>query len=169
MALPNKVLPMPLGEAQGAVVARVWSGRLQLPSKTHMDVWELERWRTQAEFLQSRGKSINTVVLEKAFHGMGYPQDLDYHNSLVKWAASASPGKGKELPHVWNEREYWYRKEMAAIKKAYANLRDEKHAIKSLEQLGFDYEKHRAEQELEERSAAEEALHQSAPRTNGAR
>lgn len=125
-----------------------------------MNVWELERWRSQAELLQLRGKAVSTVILEKAFHSMGYPQDLDYHNSLVTWASeatSAGQGVGKDLPHVWDESEYWYRSQMAAIKKAYADLREEKHDVTTLKQLGFDYQKHKEEQELEKQRTEVEA------------
>jgi cation diffusion facilitator CzcD-associated flavoprotein CzcO len=35
-----KVIPFPLAEHQAAVVARVWSGRLSLPSREKMQAWE---------------------------------------------------------------------------------------------------------------------------------
>ena len=36
----QKIIPFPLAEAQSAVIARVWSGRLTLPSPRAMAEWE---------------------------------------------------------------------------------------------------------------------------------
>jgi len=149
LGLPMKILPLPLGEAQAAVVARVWSGRIDVPSRAEMNVWELERWRTQAELLKSRDIPVNSTSLEKSFHSMGYPQDLDYHNDLVSWASQAPEEEGKTLPRPMGEREYWLRTQMVPMKKAFADLRDNRRSIKTLEDLGFDWEKHKAEERLE--------------------
>jgi hypothetical protein len=43
LALPQKAIPFPIAEMQASVVARVFSGRLFLPSKKTMQLWERER------------------------------------------------------------------------------------------------------------------------------
>jgi hypothetical protein len=40
IALNQKIIPFPVAEAQSAVVARIWSGRLSLPSESEMELWE---------------------------------------------------------------------------------------------------------------------------------
>lgn len=40
VTLNQKIIPFPIAEAQSAVVARVWSGRLTLPTESEMLSWE---------------------------------------------------------------------------------------------------------------------------------
>ena len=123
--LNQRVIPFPMAEAQAAVMARVWSGRLQLPSEEEMASWESE---TKDE--TERGRD---------FHLLQFPKDADYLNMLHDWASSVddndaiqengsqqdedrhtapnghkpmqnghSSRKGKEPPY-WGEKEYWMR------------------------------------------------------------
>lgn len=61
--LNQKIIPFPLAEAQSAVIARVWSGRLCLPAESDMQDWEREtRQRTGG------GRS---------FHVLKFPEDAE--------------------------------------------------------------------------------------------
>ena len=130
--LTQKVIPFPTAEAQSSVFARVWSGRLSLPSKEEMEAWEK---RTQS----SRGSG-------KSFHVMAFPMDADYINFMHDWAARATPcpdleneGHGKEGPY-WGEKERWTRQRFTQIKQAFAERGEARHHIENMEDLGFDFE-----------------------------
>ena len=64
VALNQKIIPFPVAEAQCAVIARLWSGRLSLPSESEMVDWER---RT----LEDTGGGRN-------FHVLKFPKDADY-------------------------------------------------------------------------------------------
>ena len=125
LALPMKVIPFPLSEVQAAVVARVWSRRLELPSKVDMYKWE------------------NTLVATngtgKGFHTLGFPRDFDYMNYLHDLAAQTAQNIGR-MPPRWNAKEAWARERVPAIKHAFAEKGEERHRIRTMEQLGYDYE-----------------------------
>ena len=113
-----KVVPFPLAENQAAVVARVWSGRLQLPSKETMREWEKET-------IQHKGNG-------KYFHLKKLHEDAAQINDLYRWARSAirlpdleNDGQGK-LGSRWGEREVWTRSKFPQIKAAYAARGDER-------------------------------------------
>ncbi|KAL1956835.1 hypothetical protein VTO42DRAFT_6785 [Malbranchea cinnamomea] len=130
--LTQKVIPFPTAEAQSAVFARVWSGRLSLPSKEEMNAWE-------ESTVATRGSG-------KSFHVMVFPADADYINYMHDWAASAEPrpglankGHGKEAP-CWGEKEKWTRQRFKEIKQAFAMQGEHRHHIQHMEELGFDFE-----------------------------
>lgn len=126
-----KVIPFPLAENQCAVIARVWSGRLSLPSKAEMRQWETAT-------IGDRGNG-------KRFHVLQFPLDAETLNGLHDWAGRAekcegleNSGKGK-AGKFWDPREIWMRSEFPAIKKAYAERGDGRFKIRTAEQLGFEY------------------------------
>ena len=125
LGLPSKVVPFRTIEGQAAVTARVWAGRLELPSKMEMSKWE-------ETIIAERGAG-------KAFHVLLFPKDFEYHNELVNWAARAT-GQGGKLPMRWSEKETWERERFPEIKRAFANKGRARHDIKTLQQLGFDYD-----------------------------
>lgn len=132
LTLPQKVIPFPLAEAQAAVAARVWSGRSSLPSYEDMVAWE-ER------VMVERGS-------RRGFHTLKFPKDAEYINMLYDWAVSADPradlengGKGK-LPKRWEEWEYWARERFPAIRRAFIERGEERVKVKTLEEIGFDFE-----------------------------
>ncbi|OXV10903.1 hypothetical protein Egran_01336 [Elaphomyces granulatus] len=134
--LPQKIIPFPLAENQASVFARVWSGRLSLPSNTEMRVWE-------ESFIAKNGSG-------RSFHLLRFPLDVDYHNFLYDWAASAMPklglaseGNGK-MGSRWGEKERWMRYHFPEIKKKFLNKEEKRHSIRSLEELGFDFDEARA-------------------------
>ncbi|OGM44820.1 flavin dependent monooxygenase [Aspergillus bombycis] len=136
--LPQRVIPFPLSENQAAVFARVWSGRLTLPDTAEMKAWE------------------DGTVIKKgdgtAFHLLHFPLDADYMNLLYEWAGRAEPrqgltdnGNGKQ-GNYWGERERWMRQLFPEIRRTFVGKGDERHKFKSIEQLGYDFEKYRKEQ-----------------------
>lgn len=68
--LPKSIIPFPFAEAQGQYVARILSGRLQLPSTEEM-------YKSYQQEVESRGQGSN-------FHVMGHLQDAQYCNDMYK-------------------------------------------------------------------------------------
>lgn len=138
--LNHKVIPFPMAENQAAVIARVWSGRLVLPSKQKMYNWE-------DALVETRGPG-------KAFLVMPFPMDADYLNSLYDWASGAmqppepTSGNTGKLGVRWGEMERWARERFPLIKKAFAKRGDARHSIRAIEELGFDFNAWKKEQEL---------------------
>lgn len=83
--------------------------------------------------------SITRRLTEKYADVLRFPTDCDYLNDMVDWAASAGPGCGK-LPSKWSEREFWARERFPAIKRAFADKGEDRHKIRRLEELGFEYD-----------------------------
>jgi hypothetical protein len=83
---------------------------------------------------------------------LGFPRDFEYHNEMVQWAEGARDldggGKGK-LPPKWNAKETWTRERFPAIKRAFAERGEGRHAVRTVEELGFDYEGWVREHEVE--------------------
>lgn len=161
--LNQKVIPFPCAEAQAAVIARVFAGRLAVPSEAEMKEWE------------------EGVIAElgggRDFHVLGFPKDADYINMMHDWAVSADgegrqpqeaygyvrqrsvvdgekasvengPVTGKKPPY-WGELEYWTRERFPAIKKAFLDCGEKRGEKRSLVDVGFDFEAWKKEKELE--------------------
>ncbi|THV49276.1 hypothetical protein BGAL_0203g00100 [Botrytis galanthina] len=122
-ALAQKVIPFPISEVQSAAVSKVWSNKLDLPSKEEMNLWEQER-------VKEHGNGTS-------FHVFGYPHDANYINSLHDWVKSAKGGFSKE-PAYWDEEKLWIRDIYADIRKRFI---EDGEKAKSLEELGYDFEK----------------------------
>ncbi|CEN60269.1 hypothetical protein ASPCAL02710 [Aspergillus calidoustus] len=138
-ALPQRVVPFPLSENQAAVFSRVWSGRLSLPSTAEMEAWEA------------------SVVAEKgdgpAFHLLPFPRDADHLNMLHEWASTAQTrpgltnnGHGKQCNH-WGKKERWMREGIAETRKAFFSKGEARRSIKTLKELGYDFETWENEQQ----------------------
>jgi hypothetical protein len=132
LVLPQKIIPFPLSEAQSAVVVRVCSGRLGLPSEQEMEKWE-------ASVIDEQGDGGD-------FHTLKFPKDANYINMLYDWALSAEPhgdlehaGRGK-LPRRWGEWEFWARENFPAIRKAFMQKGEDRKHVYTLDILGFDFE-----------------------------
>lgn len=133
IGLPLKIIPFPLSEAQAAVIARVYSGRLPLPALDEMKAWETD-W-------------IARHGADKSFSVLGFPADADYLNYLHRWSLQATrkggldnDGQGK-IPPVWGDEEQWVRKLTPIIKAASQALGSKRKDIQTLEELGFSYDK----------------------------
>jgi thioredoxin reductase len=131
--LPQRIVPFPLAENQAAVIARVWSGRLSLPTEGEMRAWE-------KKLLGERGDG-------KAMHILNFPEDADYLNMLYDWAASATPRQGLESDGIgllgtrWDDKRRWMRSQIPATKRTYAERGEERFFVRTVEELGFDFEK----------------------------
>ncbi|OSS46846.1 hypothetical protein B5807_08952 [Epicoccum nigrum] len=132
LALPQRVIPFPTAEAQAAVLARVYSGRLSLPPLAEMQSWEEAQ---KAEAGDGRG-----------FHLLPFPKDGQNINELSKWALSAprrgdleNEGQGM-LPPVWGEWEFWCRENFPAIRQAFGKLGEQRFTTRTLEEVGFSYD-----------------------------
>lgn len=132
LTLNQRVIPFPLAEAQAAVVARVYSGRLSLPSLTEMQAWERS---TEAEM--GNGKN---------FHLLPFPKDGNYINAMSSWARSAPAADGLEnegqgkVPPTWGAWEFWCRENFPKIRQAFGKLGDKRHQVRSIEEVGFRFE-----------------------------
>lgn len=155
VALNQKIVPFPVAEAQSAVIARVLSGRLTLPSHSEMESWERST-------LQESGGG-------RKFHVLQFPKDADILNMLHDRALGAdqrgdvhhelhgrrlSSGISEhersevslgKLPPYWGEKEYWIRERFPKIKKAFQAYGEERHAKRTLEDVGFSFEGWRKE------------------------
>jgi hypothetical protein len=134
LALPQRVIPFPVAEAQSAVLARVYSGRLPLPPNDKMRDWESQR--------------IIEVGAGRNFHLLPFPKDAEYINELSKWALSApakedleNEGKGK-VPPVWGTWEFWCRENFPAIRRGFVKKGEGRKDVRTLEELGFDYQEY---------------------------
>lgn len=148
-----------MSEAQSSVIARVWSGRLSLPSAKEMDEWEQ--------------KTAQNTERPRNFHLLPFPKDADYINMLHDWAMSGDDQtethqeyrrrrlsknetehhlNGERLPSTnsigatvgkeppqWGEKEYWMRERFPDIKKAYQRFGEERYSRRTLEEVGFDF------------------------------
>ncbi|KAK6598469.1 thiol-specific monooxygenase [Botrytis cinerea] len=122
-ALAQKVIPFPISEVQSAAVSKVWSNKLSLPSKEEMNIWERQR-------VEEHGNGTS-------FHIFGYPHDANYINSLHDWVKGAEGGFSKE-PTYWDEKKLWMRESYSDIRKRFI---EDGEKAKSLEELGYDFEK----------------------------
>jgi len=169
LALPVlnlKVVPFPLAENQAAVIARLWSNRLDLPSEDEMRKWErdeeqrlLDAQRLRPAPNTAAGDSVSASVsassdeqdqtpnpkYEAGFHTLLYPEDAAQLNTLHKWASSARPAAGLEnngigkLGTRWDEKQVWLRKRFPDMKAAYTRRGEGRSAITSLEELGGEW------------------------------
>jgi len=137
LALAQKIIPFPHAEAQAAVLARVWSGRLGLPEYDEMRRWE------------------EGVVKERGgggeFHTLHFPKDGEYINEMCDWAAEAdgeAEGRGK-LPKRWGQWEFWARERFPAIRRAFVERGEGRAGVRRLEEIGFDFERWQEERRRE--------------------
>jgi hypothetical protein len=127
-----KVIPFPLAENQAAVVSRIFSGRLDLPSKDAMRHWEEEN-------IKEKGNG-------KYFHLMRFPEDCAQINDLHEWALLASRKEGFEndghgkLGKAWDENQVLMRSKFGEIKGKYIARGAERANVTSVKHLGFRFD-----------------------------
>ncbi|OTA67854.1 FAD/NAD(P)-binding domain-containing protein [Hypoxylon sp. EC38] len=119
--LPIKVIPFPLTESQGAVLARLWSNTLPLPPRSVLEEWERE---------DGEG------TVPGKYHVFPKGGDGRYINWLHDWIIKESKGEGKEPP-FWDEELLWERSIYAEAKMQFEKMGKK---AKTLEELGFKYE-----------------------------
>ena len=121
-ALPQKVIPFPISEVQGAAIAKVWANKLSLPTKEEMQ-------RAEEKELAETGEGTQ-------FHIFGYPKDAGYLNGLHDWVKTARDGFAKK-PAFWDDMHLWEREIFAELRKKFVETGG--HA-KRVEELGFRFE-----------------------------
>ena len=165
LALPVlnlKIIPFPLAENQAAVLARLWSGRLDMPSRSEMRQWEhdeeqrlLKANRLRAARDTASGDTAghgidsgktDELKYEGGFHTLVYPEDANQLNSLFSWTKAArrkdgleNNGEGK-LGTRWDEESVWLRGRFPDIKAAYTKHGEKRFDITSLSQLGEEWQ-----------------------------
>jgi cation diffusion facilitator CzcD-associated flavoprotein CzcO len=142
LALPQRVIPFPVAEAQSAVLARVYSGRLSLPPYEEMREWE--------------DKTIKEMGSGRLFHFLPFPKDANYINNLSNWALAApsregldNKGKGK-APPTWGPCEVWARENFPKIRRAFIAKGEERSKVRCIKELGFNYEEYLKEMAMNE-------------------
>lgn len=126
VGLPKPIIPFPTCEAQAAAIARVWSGRIELPSESIMREWE------KAVLLEQGGG--------KKFHDLSFPKDANYRNALIDWSLQAENNHHGKLPRKWNKEEMWIRERCLVIKKFFVERGEERHHIRKMDELDYlDY------------------------------
>lgn len=140
LCIPQQIAPFPFGEGQAAVIARMWSGRLETPSTEEMDQW-VDNLRA------AKGDA-------KARHLLGTPGNIAYTNMFYDMCSKATPrpelglenhGVGK-LPIYWDEEMSWIRLMTLNIKLAMRALGERRREVTTLKQLGFDFETWKSQQ-----------------------
>ncbi|KAL8898414.1 MAG: hypothetical protein Q9207_006709 [Kuettlingeria erythrocarpa] len=130
--LPLRVNAFPFSESQSALIARIWSNRLILPDKRRMEEWMTRR-------VAERGSG-------KSFHKFGYPADADYMDEMLGLCMQATRKEGLvnsglgKLPPNWGEKERWTRQRIHELRKAVQDKGEDRHEVKTLEHIGFDFE-----------------------------
>ena len=128
---PEKIVPFSLAECQAAVVARVWSGRLALPTLHQMQDW-------QDIILRERGAG-------RTLHALTPPLDLEYMKEMYDWSKQADGRKLSEngavgkMPRWWDEELCWLRLTAAEMKKAFNAKGEERLNVLKYEDLNFRF------------------------------
>ena len=129
---PEMIVPFPLAECQAAVIARVWSSRLALPSLHQMQDW-------RESVLSERGAG-------RGFHALKPPLDLEYMKEMYDWSNKAketAPGENAangKLPKWWDARACWVRMMAAEMRKAFNARGKERSHVLNYEELGFRFD-----------------------------
>ncbi|EKV19056.1 Dimethylaniline monooxygenase, putative [Penicillium digitatum PHI26] len=133
IGFPQRIVPFPFSQAQGAWLARVLSGRVALPSEI-----EMERWIGEWAVDHGDGHSFNILA---------FPLDANYINTLYELSSRAERKEGLEngghgrRPPFWGEKEKWTRARFPLIKNAAQALGDRRTEVTTVEQLGFDFDR----------------------------
>nr|AJA32147.1 monooxygenase B [Starmerella bombicola] len=118
VGLNKQVVPMPLSESQGAVIARIFSGRLQLPSA--------------AEMREDEKRTVERKGSGSKYFNLGYPADVEYMHMLNDWADRS--GQGGFFAERWAEDKSQMRKEIGEVKlREYARKKKEAVAERTLQ------------------------------------
>jgi len=129
-ALSQKIIPFPVAEGQAAAIAKVWAGKLKLPSRDEMELWEKRR-------VEERGDGTS-------FHVLVFPEDAEYLNGLHDWVKTAEGGFSKE-PAFWGAKNMRIREGYVEVRKKFVEGGS---VATTYEELGFDFDKVNAQSPL---------------------
>lgn len=105
------IIPFPLAENQGSVIARVFSGRLPLPSDEIM--FQDERKALEANGFKDAG-----------YHNLLFPRDVEFYKSFQDWMYSETvdtPELKKDegfVPEPWTKEKIELRENALKLKEA---------------------------------------------------
>lgn len=123
VGLPRFVLPTRLSETQGCWLARVWSGRLTLPSTEEM----------KADAESAEGS-------ERTHHDLMYPKDVEYKNMLYKESEAVEGDYGYNSV-FWDKDQCRIRANIKPLKEGYIKYKKDTgklaSSIKELEDAGY--------------------------------
>ncbi|SCU86100.1 LANO_0C06722g1_1 [Lachancea nothofagi CBS 11611] len=120
IGLPRFVLPTRLSETQGAWLARVWSGRIELPSMEVMKYYD--QW-----FLDTNGDNGK-------YHDLVFPMDVQYSQRLNRQISAA--GKDGYFGVEWTSDQIRIRSSIKPIKEGYlAYMKDTGKRAMNIEEL----------------------------------
>lgn len=133
VGLPKMSSIFTIVEAQSAYIARVFSGRLFLPSKPLM-VSEIE---------EEMGKRQRALALSGptnlGFHNFNYPRDKCYINKLTEKCRAADRSHSGKTPPDFDDYLDWTRDNVGKMRTAFIKKGKEKHNFTTPESLGFSY------------------------------
>ncbi|CEP63253.1 uncharacterized protein LALA0_S07e05930g [Lachancea lanzarotensis] len=120
LGLPKYVLPTRLSETQGAWLARVWSGRIQLPSLEVMKYYD--NW-----FVENNGDTGK-------YHDLNFPMDVQYSQRLNTEIRRA--GNGGYFGVEWTGDQIKLRSSIKPLKEGYlAYFKDTGNRAMTVEEL----------------------------------
>ncbi|KAK6834707.1 hypothetical protein PG987_009401 [Apiospora arundinis] len=132
--LPIKVIPFPVAESQGAVLARLWDNEMGLPPLANMEQWERDEAASRVK--KNKAETETEVAPYHVFPAGGDGTYINALHDLVMQSPSATSGKGKEPPR-WGDEEFWVRSIYAEARMAFVKTGRK---ATSLEELGFTYQ-----------------------------
>ncbi|VVT57654.1 uncharacterized protein SAPINGB_P005803 [Magnusiomyces paraingens] len=128
VGVPKQIIPFPLAELESAVIARVYSGRLALPSVEEM----LEKEKETEEKVD--GNSAR-------FHSYSFPHDVEHYRKLEQWVREETKDS-KVLPHdkgffaePWGQERYDQRGSSFELKASFIKEKAEKKKLEQQQKL----------------------------------
>jgi Flavin-binding monooxygenase-like len=108
MGLPKQVIPFPMFQNQAIVVAKVWAGKLSVPSRKVM---------RQDEFARLERKGFEPTM----YHSFKFPEDVGLAEGWRKWAEEdKSEGWEQSMkPWQWTEERIEYRRTTPDMKRRF--------------------------------------------------
>ncbi|KAK8100974.1 hypothetical protein PG999_011348 [Apiospora kogelbergensis] len=135
--LPIKVIPFPVAESQGAVLARLWDNEMGLPPLADMEQWERDETASRIKKKSNQAETEDEIAPYHVFPPGGDGAYINaLHDLVMQSPSAATSDKGKEPPR-WGDEEFWMRGIYAEARMAF--VKSGKKAA-SLEELGFTYQ-----------------------------
>lgn len=133
VGVPKMAASFLLPEAQSAMIARYFTGRIPLPSKKDMNESE------QDEVTRWQSAKLSGTAIERSFHDMPGGRDKQYIPRLNSKSIEADQRIGKPPPH-WVLHMDWTRDNLAGIRNAFFALEEDKRQrINKVELLGLSW------------------------------
>lgn len=135
LGIPQRIVPVPIAEAQAGFVARIWAIRLPLPYRKEMLEWEDALLKHGSE-----GRLIHNFAFLK---DVNYINGLYHRNIRVKRVPALDNDVQGKIPPCWGNDKAWVRERFPTIEAASQALGDKRHKVRTLQELGSDYNAYR--------------------------